>query len=407
MLGIGFKINLNKDGDFDIEIKDSPIGELSGSNKNDFYVYEWYIKETGEVFYVGKGRGDRYKEIHTNSPEAENIRKSYETDIKFVKKGLTEKEAVELETEEIKRILSNTNNILTNKFLPRVDEQKSGYEKSISATSLQFETSPTIYVDEISSHYFNKEERQFDEVIEENLKNIYFDESYIKPNVLNIVYNSNLEKYLDETLQILLENNCNIMSSRFSKTLNCWIYCGEESLNRYEDFQEKYKTKVGREIPVYHLVDVWKFLKKLNYKVSKKIYNINPNNNRIPLEDCNVIDDLSEEWQQLEKKLYDADKYISDKKYKEAIVMLDEIRAAGYNYPQLYDSYVKSFIGIEDYDNAICIINEELEIYRKWNNPTPNYEDLDRWTPWTDSKILLNALIKKNKILKNYMNNIE
>lgn len=399
MLGIGFKINLKEDGDLDIEITDSPVGELSGSNKKDFYVYEWYIKETGEVFYVGKGRGDRYKKIHTNSPEAEKIRKTYETDIKFVKKDLTEIEAVELETEELKRILNNTNNILTNKFLPRVDEQRNGYEKSLSTTSLKFETAPTIYADEIGSHYFNKIEKHFDVVIEENLKNIYFDESYIRPDVLNIIYNSNLEKYLDESLQLLLENDCNIMSSKFSKSLTCWILCGDESLNRYEEFQEKYKSKWGKSIPVYHLIDVWKFLKKSNYETNSAIKKINANNNRIPLEQCKIIDDLSEEWQKLEKKLFKTDKLISEKKYKEALVLLDEIRASGYNYPQLYDSYVKAFIGLEDYDNVICILNEELEIYRKWNNPTPNYNDLDRWTPWIDSRILLNALIMKNKII--------
>lgn len=26
-----------------------------------FYVYEWFIKETNEVIYVGKGKGKRYK----------------------------------------------------------------------------------------------------------------------------------------------------------------------------------------------------------------------------------------------------------------------------------------------------------------------------------------------------------
>ena len=26
-----------------------------------FYVYEWFVKETGEVFYVGKGIKNRYK----------------------------------------------------------------------------------------------------------------------------------------------------------------------------------------------------------------------------------------------------------------------------------------------------------------------------------------------------------
>ena len=26
-----------------------------------FYVYEWYVKETDEIIYVGKGCGNRYK----------------------------------------------------------------------------------------------------------------------------------------------------------------------------------------------------------------------------------------------------------------------------------------------------------------------------------------------------------
>ena len=26
-----------------------------------FYVYEWFIKESGKVFYVGKGHKNRYK----------------------------------------------------------------------------------------------------------------------------------------------------------------------------------------------------------------------------------------------------------------------------------------------------------------------------------------------------------
>lgn len=28
---------------------------------NQFYVYEWFIVETEEVFYIGKGKGKRYK----------------------------------------------------------------------------------------------------------------------------------------------------------------------------------------------------------------------------------------------------------------------------------------------------------------------------------------------------------
>ena len=30
---------------------------------NKFYVYEWYNVETNEIFYVGKGCNNRYKNI--------------------------------------------------------------------------------------------------------------------------------------------------------------------------------------------------------------------------------------------------------------------------------------------------------------------------------------------------------
>ena len=55
-------------------MESSPVGELSGSSKTDFYVYEWYIINTGEIFYIGKGRGNRYKEKHTRAYEAEKVR---------------------------------------------------------------------------------------------------------------------------------------------------------------------------------------------------------------------------------------------------------------------------------------------------------------------------------------------
>ena len=29
-----------------------------------YYVYKWFIESTGEVFYIGKGSGNRYKDIY-------------------------------------------------------------------------------------------------------------------------------------------------------------------------------------------------------------------------------------------------------------------------------------------------------------------------------------------------------
>lgn len=34
-----------------------------GKKMNDYYVYEWFIEDSGEVFYVGKGRKQRYKTL--------------------------------------------------------------------------------------------------------------------------------------------------------------------------------------------------------------------------------------------------------------------------------------------------------------------------------------------------------
>lgn len=47
--------------------------------ENRFYVYEWYIVETGEVFYVGKGTGNRALSSKSRDVLFEKIRKFYKT----------------------------------------------------------------------------------------------------------------------------------------------------------------------------------------------------------------------------------------------------------------------------------------------------------------------------------------
>ena len=106
-------------GDFaTIRIGGVGVGNPTGSTAEDFYVYEWYIKDTGEVFYVGKGRGDRYKEYHERAYEAEKIRKLYDTGIKYVAENLSEEDALRIEAEEMTRILNETNDCLTNRNTP-------------------------------------------------------------------------------------------------------------------------------------------------------------------------------------------------------------------------------------------------------------------------------------------------
>lgn len=44
---------------------------------NIYYVYIWFVKETGEVFYVGKGHGDRYKTMKKRSSELMFYKNNY------------------------------------------------------------------------------------------------------------------------------------------------------------------------------------------------------------------------------------------------------------------------------------------------------------------------------------------
>src|SRR5690625_6265206 len=60
----GPSIKLSLDG-----VSSSDVGVLTGNTSTDFYVYEWFIKDTGEIFYVGMGRNDRYKDFHGRRSE--------------------------------------------------------------------------------------------------------------------------------------------------------------------------------------------------------------------------------------------------------------------------------------------------------------------------------------------------
>lgn len=61
-----------------------------------FYVYEWYVKDTNEIIYVGKGTGNRYKVRKHNKLFNEMIRR-FECLSRIVKEFDTEEEAFEFE----------------------------------------------------------------------------------------------------------------------------------------------------------------------------------------------------------------------------------------------------------------------------------------------------------------------
>lgn len=66
-----------------------------------FYVYEWFIIDTLEVFYVGKGTGRRRFELHNRSKYFKNIYNKYQCDVRLYKVNLTNEESCFWEIERI------------------------------------------------------------------------------------------------------------------------------------------------------------------------------------------------------------------------------------------------------------------------------------------------------------------
>ena len=53
---------------------------------NIYYIYAWYFTNTNEIFYIGKGKGDRYKYVGTRRNEYFlNIIKKYKDNVNVKK----------------------------------------------------------------------------------------------------------------------------------------------------------------------------------------------------------------------------------------------------------------------------------------------------------------------------------
>ena len=83
-------------------------------NERVYYVYIWYIVDTGEVFYVGKGKNGRYRHLYNRNKYFKDMYSSHNCDVRKIYENLTEAEAFEKEKETIKWYRENTNFRLTN-----------------------------------------------------------------------------------------------------------------------------------------------------------------------------------------------------------------------------------------------------------------------------------------------------
>lgn len=65
-----------------------------------YYVYEWFIVETGEIIYVGKGTRNRYK-VRKHNRFFNDMIKRFECSSRIIKTFETEKEAFDYEFERV------------------------------------------------------------------------------------------------------------------------------------------------------------------------------------------------------------------------------------------------------------------------------------------------------------------
>ena len=63
----------------------------------DYYVYGWFNKEWGVYFYIGRGRGNRYKNTNGRSKAFEAIVDNFDCEPIILKDGLTLEQAEFLE----------------------------------------------------------------------------------------------------------------------------------------------------------------------------------------------------------------------------------------------------------------------------------------------------------------------
>lgn len=359
----GPTLSFSIDDEYNATISTSTVGVSTGSIEEDFYVYEWFIKETGEVFYIGKGRGDRYKEFHERAYEAEKIRKLYETDTRFVETGLTEDQALELENKEMTRILNETNDRLTNRITPLLTKRGNGYDRGPSTTELKFGTTPYLYASEIEEHYFGVKPQAFDKVKMENLGSVVFITRSMREEI-DIIYCGNLDNYKSETLRLLSVNGSKVLATQFAKSVSAWIFIGDDYLENYKVDQEKAMERIGRKVPTYHLLDVRKKLIEKYGEVeatSTEEVLINPVHNRVPLTKIKNLHDWSKGYDEGMHYWEHGEKERKAGHIEKAIELFDQARYNGYDAPALYRSYAMAYRKIKDYDNEIAIIDEAIE----------------------------------------------
>ena len=157
--------------------------------ENKFYVYEWYIVSTNEVFYVGKGTGKRVTSAKSRCNLFEKIKSTYDTNYRIVFNDLSEEQALELEARQmlIRRLennyLVNIEETFFDYYFPDLDDayieycekesDKYDIEDAFNDKVNNRDFVPIVGIDDISKHYFGIPEDAVFDTIDDDIPEVY------------------------------------------------------------------------------------------------------------------------------------------------------------------------------------------------------------------------------------------
>ena len=75
--------------------------------ENCYYVYQYIRLDNGTIFYVGKGKNNRYLRLDSRNKHFTNILNSVECAVEIIYDNLTEREALDLEMQTIHELVFN------------------------------------------------------------------------------------------------------------------------------------------------------------------------------------------------------------------------------------------------------------------------------------------------------------
>lgn len=145
----------------------------------------------------------------------------------------------------------------------------------------------------------------------------------------------------------------------------------EEVENLYKISVQEVEKIINNEISNKTLNN---YLSEINIKkqVSREEININPVNNRIPLNKIKNLNDWNKGYDEGFDFWLKGDELRKNGEYNEAIKLFDLSRYNGYNTYVLYESYAMVYHQLKDYDNEIAILEEGIERLSKDNTNVSN-----------------------------------